>query len=146
MYFIQFYWKYSVKHMEIMNSQNLKYKGIIVYLLNIYLFLWEKEREQDLREGQRKRISSRLHAEIEVPCRVWSHNPWDHDQSQNQEWDWLSQLGDLNVKTLIKNIFLPKELIKTTKFLELVRVYSKLQDVGWYKSVNYCSMYHQWTT
>ena len=43
----------------------------------------ERERERE-RDRESKQISSELHAEPGAWCKAWSHDPEDHDLSQNQ--------------------------------------------------------------
>ena len=49
-----------------------------IFFLSLFIY-FERQREQAEaeREGERN----------PAQCRAWTHKPWDHDLSQNQEWD-----------------------------------------------------------
>ena len=55
----------------------------------MFIFEREREREHEWGRGRERaghRIRSRLQAlscQHRAPCRAWSHNPWDHDLSQD---------------------------------------------------------------
>ena len=62
------------------------------------LFIWESEREQELRggEGQREREKQTPHW-ARSPMQDWNPGPWDHDLSRRQTLNHLSHPGALTL-------------------------------------------------
>ena len=59
------------------------------FFMFIYLF-WERERESEQggaeREGERENPKQAPYCQHRAPHRAWTHKPWDHDLSPDQEF------------------------------------------------------------
>ena len=57
------------------------------YFLKFFIYFWQREREGEGEgEGEEKNPKQALCCQHGAWCRARSHEPWDHDLSQNQEW------------------------------------------------------------
>ena len=67
-------------------------EAVMLFIVLLYVYLFIFERQSESREGaerarERENPKQAVCWQDRAHCGAQSHKPWDHDLSQNQEWD-----------------------------------------------------------